>query len=523
MNRVGFVALGALIAVWIIFPGDPATAQGDADRGQQLFEKHCSVCHGTDGRGDGSAAYLMSPKPRDFARGEFRLITTGNGVPAEDDLLRVVTNGMPGSAMPPWDRLSEADRRLLVQEVQRLWRDGLARIYRESGTDAEDVAEYVKEDTTPGATISFAGEAEPTLTDVARGRIVYSQACASCHGPGGRGESKEKLLDSLGWPAPARDFTKGIFKGGSEPRQLIARLRSGMKGTAMPTFTQEQLTQEEAWAVVHYVRTLAPPGAQERQSQKTQQLKVRRVPKLPSSAEEWWKAAPPAYVALMPLWWRDDRIENILFQVVHDGRTLALRLVWEDATQDLGNIHQDAFHDGAAVQLSWDADPPFFAMGDKSAPVLIWSWKASWQEDQDGYKDIESLYPHMHLDTYFPVQKNLKAGERPDPATVSAPHHDPTYLSGWGAGNPVSDPDRPSAVEVVRARGQGSLTTQERDAQTVRGKGVWDRGVWTLVIETEIAPDRLKSLFVALAAWNGSQNDRNGQKSVSIWHRLELE
>jgi hypothetical protein len=28
---------------------------------------------------------------------------------------------------------------------------------------------------------------------------------------------------------------------------------------------------------------------------------------------------------------------------------------------------------------------------------------------------------------------------------------------------------------------------------------------------------------VAFAVWNGSQMDRNGQKSVTIWHRLKFE
>lgn len=523
MRRSLVAAALVLVAAWILWPGTrPADAQ-DPERGGKLYERYCATCHGPQGAGDGPAAYLLSPKPRDFTRGEFRLVTTGNGVPTDDDLLRVITNGMPGSAMPPWDRLAEEDRRLLVGKVQQLWRDGLARIYREGGTEAADVETYVREDTTPGAPVALAGGGEPTLIQVARGRMVYSQACASCHGASGRGESKEKLVDSQGWPAPARDFTKGIFKGGSEPGQLLARLRAGMKGTAMPTFTTEQLPPDDAWAVVHYVRTLVPPGAQERQTQRTQQLRVRRVPKLPSGDAEWWSAAPPAYVALMPLWWRDERVEGLLFHAAHDGETLVLRLIWEDATQDVRNLRNEDFHDGAAVQFAMSDDPPFFGMGDAAAAVEICSWKASWQEDQTGFRDLESFYPHMHLDTYFPVQKNLKAGDRPSPDAVSAPHHDPTYLSGWGAGNPVSNPARPSAVELVRAKGLGTVTTDEaeREAQRVQGKATWDRGVWTLEIREALPAPAPRT--IAFAVWDGSRSDRNGQKSVSIWHRLEVE
>jgi len=518
---LGFPA--ALVVAFVLRPDAPSARadEDDAARGMKLYEKHCAICHGVEGRGDGPAAYLLSPKPRDFTRGEFRLVTTTNGVPTDEDLRRVVRNGMPGSAMPPWDRLPDADMKLLVRTVKRIWRDGLVRQYRAEGLEEEEVSEYVKEDTTPGPPVPFEGKGEPTLARIARGRVVYTQACASCHGPEGRGKTTQRLLDSRGLPAPARDFTKGIFKGGSEPEQIYARLRAGMKGTAMPTFGASGLGDEEAWAVVHYIRTLFPPNAQERQQQRTLRLGIERVAKLPANEAEWWKATTPAYVALMPLWWRDTRTEGVLVQAVHDQATLALRLVWEDASEDLANIRTQDFHDGAAVQLSWDEDPPFFGMGGPST-VTIWSWKASWQADRDGFRDLESIYPQMHLDTYYPVQKNLKAGERPDREKVSAPWHDPKYLSGWGAKNPMSDPDRPSAVEVAKAKGQGSLTTQEREAQTVEGRGKWDRGVWTLELRTEMPLEKCRELFVAFAVWNGSQNDRNGQKSVSIWHRLGL-
>jgi len=521
MKRLLFLLLPTpllLIALW------PRAAQGQdgVKRGLELYARHCAICHGAEGRGDGPAAFLLSPKPRNFARGEFRLITTKNGVPTDEDLLRVLDLGMPGSAMPPWDRLPEADRKLLVGTVKGFWRADLLRLYADEGLSPEELSKTVTEETTPGEAVSFAGEGSASLARVARGRVVYTQACAPCHGRDGRGETTQKLLDSQGYPAPARDFTKGIFKGGAEARQVYSRLRAGMKGTAMPTYGMDTLSDEEAWAVVHYVRTFVAAGAQERQQQRTQSLKVRRVKALPADAQAWWDSCPTAYVALMPLWWRDRRPEGVLFQAVHDGTTLALRLVWEDDTENFSNLRQQDFHDGAAVQLSWDPDPPFFGMGDEAAAVTIWSWKASWQRDEKGFLDIESIYPAMHLDTY-PSQTDLKPGERPDPAAVSAPHHDPLYLSGWGAGNPMSNPERASAVEVAGAKGQGSLTTALRDAQLVQGTGTWDRGIWTLEMRTKLPLERCKGLSVAFAVWDGASNDRNGQKSVTIWHRLDLE
>jgi len=526
MRRVWVIltCAGLFVAALLLDGSRVAAQDPDLARGKQLYERHCSVCHGEAGRGDGPAAYLLLPKPRDFTTGAFRLVSTTNGIATDEDLLRVITNGMTGSAMPPWARFPEADRKSLVAVVKELWREGLRKGYLASDDEATkaEVAAYGRDETTPGKTVSFAGEGEATSARIARGRIVYFKACAPCHGPDGRGKATQKLVDGRGFPAPARDYTKGIFKGGSSARELYARLRSGMKGTGMPRYSQTALPTEEAWSVVHYIRTLFPPQAQERQRLKTQRLVIRRVKSLPKDEQEWWKASTAEYVSLAPLWWRDQRIEGVLFQAVHDSKTLAVRLIWEDRTKDLRNLRHQDFHDGAALQFSWDRDPPFFGMGDANSPVLIWSWKASWQEDQKGFFDLEGFYPHMHVDTYYPGPK-AKAGERPKKADISSPNHDKRYMTGWGAGNPVSNPKRSSAVEVIAAKGLGSATTEVKAEQRVTGKAVWDRSTWSLVMRAELPEERCKKLFIAFAVWNGSQQDRNGQKSVSIWHHLSLE
>lgn len=217
MKRILFLLPAPLILA-LLWPS-AARGQDGVKRGLDLYARHCAICHGAEGKGDGPAAFLLSPKPRNFARGEFRLLTTRNGVPTDEDLMRVLEMGMPGSSMPPWDRLPEADRKLLVGTVKGFWRADLARLYADEGLSPEELRKTVTDETTPGEAVSFLAEGEATLARVARGRVVYTQACAPCHGPEGRGETAQKLLDSQGYPAPARDFTKGIFKGGSEGRR----------------------------------------------------------------------------------------------------------------------------------------------------------------------------------------------------------------------------------------------------------------------------------------------------------------
>ena len=71
--------------------------------------------------------------------------------------------------MPPWDRLSKPDRLQLVQVVRDLWKKALRRIYE----GEEEAEEYIKQDTTPGAVVSFEGEGEAQVSQIARGRILY--------------------------------------------------------------------------------------------------------------------------------------------------------------------------------------------------------------------------------------------------------------------------------------------------------------------------------------------------------------
>ena len=99
-----------------------ALAEEDSDndlivRGETLYQQQCAICHGEKGDGQGTFAYLMNPRPRNFLTGKFKLTTTENLVPTNGDLLKTIRRGMPGSAMPPWDHLSQADLTALVRST----------------------------------------------------------------------------------------------------------------------------------------------------------------------------------------------------------------------------------------------------------------------------------------------------------------------------------------------------------------------------------------------------------------------
>ena len=90
MRRV----LLALVGV-ALFAGSAYGQQGDANAGKAVYELKCLLCHGEKGDGKGPAAELVLPKPRDFTSGLYKIRTTVNRTPTDQDIFRMVTEGIP--------------------------------------------------------------------------------------------------------------------------------------------------------------------------------------------------------------------------------------------------------------------------------------------------------------------------------------------------------------------------------------------------------------------------------------------
>src|SRR5512140_1035231 len=88
--------------------------------GKKVYTQQCVACHGIGGRGDGEAAYLLYPKPRDFVAARYRLVSTWERVPTDQDLFDTISRGMPGSAMPSWEHLAAEQRWGLVYFIKSL-------------------------------------------------------------------------------------------------------------------------------------------------------------------------------------------------------------------------------------------------------------------------------------------------------------------------------------------------------------------------------------------------------------------
>jgi mono/diheme cytochrome c family protein len=217
----------------------PAVLRARMERARKLFLAECSGCHGERGRGDGPVAETLDPKPRDLTRDRFRYRTTPSGEPPRrEDLLATIERGLPGSAMPAFRFLSEEERGLLADYVQRL-----------AGIDP----------TAEPAPVSLGVEVSATGESVARGQQVYLAArCDKCHGESGKGDgtSAPTLKDERGNPISVRDFSKGLFRRGASAAEVVRTFRAGLDGTPMPAYGDD-LGNQQSWDLARFVLSLA--------------------------------------------------------------------------------------------------------------------------------------------------------------------------------------------------------------------------------------------------------------------------
>src|SRR4029079_18475162 len=87
----------------------------------ELYRQECLQCHGVEGGGDGPMSWSLKPKPRDFRNGIFKYTALeGQSRPRREDLSRTLEEGVPGTSMPNFQRLSATEREGLVDYVRLL-------------------------------------------------------------------------------------------------------------------------------------------------------------------------------------------------------------------------------------------------------------------------------------------------------------------------------------------------------------------------------------------------------------------
>jgi hypothetical protein len=223
-------------------------------------------------------------------------------------------------------------------------------------------------------------------------------------------------------------------------------------------------------------------------------------------------------------------ISQVEVRGFHNREWIYISLTWPDVTKNERRISPQQFSDAAAIMFpvirpdEISPEKPFSPrMGTKGKMVNILMWKADWEEDLGTYAglvDVEDEYPR-YMSKYY-TSKVPEVRELEDSALWQG--------GGRAAGNLFSQPGRGRSVEELNAIGFGTLTSQEH--QDAFGSASWQDGRWTIVIakllktedpnDTQLEPG--SDTFINFAAWNGAEEDRNGQKSVSLrWHPIIIE
>lgn len=72
-----------------------AAGTGDPANGKLLFDQHCLVCHGPQGKGDGPTGRALIPPATDFT-------SQSSKKKSGAELRRIIEQGSPRTAMPAW-------------------------------------------------------------------------------------------------------------------------------------------------------------------------------------------------------------------------------------------------------------------------------------------------------------------------------------------------------------------------------------------------------------------------------------
>jgi sulfur oxidation c-type cytochrome SoxX len=215
---------------------------------KEIYKGICARCHGEKGDGKGVTHLYLDPAPRDLTKAEFM-----NSKP-EERFLQSLKEGVPGTSMPPWERV--------LSEQQR--KDVLAYVFQN----------FVKKPREP-LPVRKVPERNPipsTPQSIAEGEQLFLVRCIGCHGRKADGKGPNSLDIS---PRP-RNLRNSFFVNTVSDQRLFNSILYGIQGTAMPDWVDYDLDQNDVGNIINFIRSLnqkpAPPSSNDKTPKQISQL-----------------------------------------------------------------------------------------------------------------------------------------------------------------------------------------------------------------------------------------------------------
>ncbi len=297
-DPVGWIGSECFLGSWN--PDDTCTGtEVDAttlNYGQEQYLLYCMACHGIEGDGRGPASRYLRPPPRDLRIAAYKFAKVVDGLPHDEDLARIINDGLLGTAMHPWEDIPPPAVNAIVQYIKTFSPPGEG---------------WFDPDGEQGTRMVAGGDpwAGKEAAGIQSGREIYhALQCWSCHpayaSPNDirkwtaaiKGtavgelrpnlyypEAKTSELYTVGWPSLPEcetdeqcesadqkcvfgrcevklkikppDFMFDAIRAGATAPELFSTIAAGINGSGMPQW-KETIPDEQIWAMAHYVNWL---------------------------------------------------------------------------------------------------------------------------------------------------------------------------------------------------------------------------------------------------------------------------
>lgn len=503
-----------------------------SEEGKRVYEKSCAHCHGTEGRGDGSAAENLLPKPRDFTRGLYKIRSTEAGqLPTDQDLFDIITEGMPGSSMPGWETALNANERWEVVAYIKTFHDG----FKESPAPRQ---------------IDLAGKIAYAEQSVETGKALYTElGCVECHGNVGRGDgtSAPTLTDEWGfqtWPA---NLAQGWnFRGGSDTEDIFKRFIGGIAGSPMPAFEGDSflhfgLSAEESKRLTELENRDEMTEAEEEESGQFYE-KMDVAVDIALRITEGETLSPEDQLtfdnAMKVVYEKSWHLANYVKSLSPEKRPAsaignnALRAQYvngelpalgDAAWETLTSSHFPLV--GQVIVEPRQFNPTIDSVNVKSfyndnEVVFLFTW-----DDRTHTTALEDEETGKVLEDALAIQFPVKIPQGP---TAPKPYflwggRLPVYLWHWKA-------SAPEQITELTAKGLDKTEVQAVQSD-IQAAGTYADGQYNLWVKRALRTDDKKDLQlepgvfvpIAFSAWDGANDDRDAKRVISSWYTFVLE